>query len=282
LNLWMETFFILIIGAVAFISIVLLYLIAQQQKNIKVTQPNTTQIQQKTKTKQKIVKENVPTTTLSEISTPAQSAPTPQTPNPKEIEHKHVNVQQKKSHAQPKPTKNKTKEIDPNEDILVLAKKHPKAHKIVEEPKEEEKNTTVQEEEWKNAKKAQKVELDHLRKKLSDKDTELTAALKQIEIYKKNITELKTQVIKAEKRRAETESFFNAEIQHLKDQQKEHIIDVHQVSHKPIARVTNPWGASLITNIQTTRKATMDTREDLDNRLAHYEKRRNEFLQKKS
>jgi len=43
---------------------------------------------------------------------------------------------------------------------------------------------------------------------------------------------------------------------------------------------SNPWGVSLLNNIETTRKETRQTREDLDITLANYEKRRFEYLQK--
>jgi len=57
--------------------------------------------------------------------------------------------------------------------------------KPIEEIKEEDKKISAQEEEWRDAKKGQKAEVDGVKKKLADKEHELSNALKQIEELKK-------------------------------------------------------------------------------------------------
>jgi len=291
----METFFILIVGAVLFISIVLFYSIAQQQKKLQQIQPKAkpTKPTKSAKPAQKQQKEETPET-KEEIpeETKPQKELHQKEPHQKELHQKephHKEPHQKESHQkephpkQPKsPKKEKVPIVDESDNqLLVLAKKNQKAKQPVEEIKEEDKKISVQEEEWRDAKKGQKAEIDAIKKKLADKEHELSHALKQIDELKKNITECKTLLAKNEKKKAENEARYKSEIQKLSTQHvKEYIPESHQITNNVVGNRSNPWGVSLLNNIETTRKETRQTREDLDITLANYEKRRFEYLQK--
>jgi len=84
------------------------------------------------------------------------------------------------------------------------------------------------------------------------------------------------------KKKAENEARYKSEIQKLSSTQhvKEYIPESHQITNNVVGNRSNPWGVSLLNNIETTRKETKQTREDLDITLANYEKRRFEYLQK--
>jgi len=197
----METFFILIVGAVLFISIVLFYSIAQQQKKLQQIQPKAkpTKPTKSAKPAQKQQKEETPET-KEEIpeETKPQKELHQKEPHQKELHQKephHKEPHQKESHQkephpkQPKsPKKEKVPIVDESDNqLLVLAKKNQKAKQPVEEIKEEDKKISVQEEEWRDAKKGQKAEIDAIKKKLADKEHELSHALKQIDELKKKI-----------------------------------------------------------------------------------------------
>jgi len=188
----METFFILIVGAVLFISIVLFYSIAQQQKKLQQIQPKAkpTKPTKSAKPAQKQQKEETPET-KEEIpeETKPQKELHQKEPHQKELHQKephHKEPHQKESHQkephpkQPKsPKKEKVPIVDESDNqLLVLAKKNQKAKQPVEEIKEEDKKISVQEEEWRDAKKGQKAEIDAIKKKLADKEHELSHALK--------------------------------------------------------------------------------------------------------
>jgi len=275
----METFFFLIVGAVLFISIVLFYSIAQQQQNLK-----SQQSQSNNKTKQKVTKPiksalKHPQKDSDTIAVPVVAA---EEPKAEVVVATHVPKVHKEQHVkQQKSPKKVHKNDEHDNELLVLAKKNQKV-KPIEEIKEEDKKISAQEEEWRDAKKGQKAEVDGVKKKLADKEHELSNALKQIEeLKKKHLTEIKTQLARTEKKKNESDAQYKAEIQKLSKQHvREHTSEVYQISHKPIGVLTNPWGISLLNNIETTRKDIQLTREDLDNRANIYEKRRHEYLQK--
>jgi len=192
----METFFFLIVGAVLFISVVLFYSIAQQQQNLK---------SQQTQTNNKVKQQKIAKPIKSALKHPQKETDTIAVPvvaaeEKVEVVATHVPKAHKEPHVkQQKSPKKVHDNYEHDKELLVLAKKNHKT-KPVEEIKEEDKKLTAQEEEWRDAKKGQKAEVDGVKKKLADKEHELSNALKQIEELKKHLTETKTQLARAEKK----------------------------------------------------------------------------------